>query len=366
MAQVMVNFRIDEDVKKNMEQACREMGLTMTTAFTIFATKVGKEKRIPFEITADPHASEPYQRQRRRAEPEQAHSEEKLARKQEQLETLGTGIRRSLTAIHTAIPSSITGLSVERIRLLCGDELKDKAAGLSNTSRTLFSGRNAELLEQKDLGVLDEYMDGLSSIGAELLDIEHTLVPAMKAWRGEDAGSFDSYQQRLAAVSRKFDELACVIQRFWRSTARSGGARAVSARIRQAAAGVETAYVLTALENLEALILRHYDSLDGQAKTRLEADYLPTLELTLRELGQTERDGGDIGPKAALCLRAVNVLSQVISDGGRTRRELDQRSLEGEGDVLPPCAGTWGAESSRIPEENSKPSGCTAVPACLI
>ena len=93
---------------------------------------------------------------------------------------------------------------------------------------------------------------------------------------------------------------------------------------------METAYVLTALENLEALILRHYDSLDGQAKTRLEADYLPTLELTLRELGQTERDGGDIGPKAALCLRAVNVLSQVISDGRQVRQEWTERSLEAE------------------------------------
>ena len=30
----------------------------MTTAFTIFATKVTKEKRIPFEITADPFYSE--------------------------------------------------------------------------------------------------------------------------------------------------------------------------------------------------------------------------------------------------------------------------------------------------------------------
>jgi len=54
MAQVMVNFRMDESVKKSMEQACREMGLSMTTAFTIFATKVGREKRIPFEVTAEP------------------------------------------------------------------------------------------------------------------------------------------------------------------------------------------------------------------------------------------------------------------------------------------------------------------------
>jgi DNA-damage-inducible protein J len=54
MAQTMVNFRMDEDLKKRMEQACKEMGLTLTTAFTIFATKVSNEKRIPFEIAADP------------------------------------------------------------------------------------------------------------------------------------------------------------------------------------------------------------------------------------------------------------------------------------------------------------------------
>ena len=34
MAQTMVNFRMDEDLKKGMEQACKEMGLSMTTAFT--------------------------------------------------------------------------------------------------------------------------------------------------------------------------------------------------------------------------------------------------------------------------------------------------------------------------------------------
>ena len=54
MAQAMVNFRMDEDLKKSMEQACKEMGLSMTTAFTIFAMKVSKERRIPFEVAADP------------------------------------------------------------------------------------------------------------------------------------------------------------------------------------------------------------------------------------------------------------------------------------------------------------------------
>ena len=54
MAQAMVNFRMDEELKRGMEQACKEMGLSMTTAFTIFATKVINERRIPFEVAADP------------------------------------------------------------------------------------------------------------------------------------------------------------------------------------------------------------------------------------------------------------------------------------------------------------------------
>ena len=58
MTQAMVNFRMDEDLKKDMEQVCKEMGLSMTTAFTIFATKVSKEKRIPFEVAVDPFYSE--------------------------------------------------------------------------------------------------------------------------------------------------------------------------------------------------------------------------------------------------------------------------------------------------------------------
>ena len=54
MAQANVNFRMDEDLKKDMEQACKDMGMSLTTAFTIFAKKVSKERRIPFEVTADP------------------------------------------------------------------------------------------------------------------------------------------------------------------------------------------------------------------------------------------------------------------------------------------------------------------------
>ena len=54
---VNVNFKLDADVKKSMEQACSDMGLSMSAAFTIFAKKVGNERRIPFEVSADPFYS---------------------------------------------------------------------------------------------------------------------------------------------------------------------------------------------------------------------------------------------------------------------------------------------------------------------
>jgi len=48
-----MNFRIEDDVKANAETALKEMGLTMSAAITMFLVKVGKERRIPFEITAN-------------------------------------------------------------------------------------------------------------------------------------------------------------------------------------------------------------------------------------------------------------------------------------------------------------------------
>ena len=53
-----VNFRIDDEVKESAERALKAMGLTMSAAITMFLTKVGREQRIPFEITADPFYSE--------------------------------------------------------------------------------------------------------------------------------------------------------------------------------------------------------------------------------------------------------------------------------------------------------------------
>ena len=58
MAQTLVNIRMDEKLKKSMEKTCQELGMTMTTAFTIFAKKMSREKRIPFEVSVDPFYSE--------------------------------------------------------------------------------------------------------------------------------------------------------------------------------------------------------------------------------------------------------------------------------------------------------------------
>lgn len=58
MAQTLVNFRIEETTKKQLEQICNELGITMSTAFNMFAKKVIREKRIPFDVSIDPFYSE--------------------------------------------------------------------------------------------------------------------------------------------------------------------------------------------------------------------------------------------------------------------------------------------------------------------
>ena len=58
MAQVLVNFKLDEADKKGMEDVCKALGMSMSTAFTIFAKKMSREKRIPFDVSIDPFYSD--------------------------------------------------------------------------------------------------------------------------------------------------------------------------------------------------------------------------------------------------------------------------------------------------------------------
>lgn len=53
MAQTNINIRMDEELKKQFDAFCSDIGMSMTTAFCVFAKKAVRERRIPFEITAD-------------------------------------------------------------------------------------------------------------------------------------------------------------------------------------------------------------------------------------------------------------------------------------------------------------------------
>ena len=54
MSTTLVNFRLDDDVKVEMEKVCAEIGISMTTAFTVYARSIARNKRIPFDLTALP------------------------------------------------------------------------------------------------------------------------------------------------------------------------------------------------------------------------------------------------------------------------------------------------------------------------
>ena len=58
MAQV--SFRIDDKIKKDAEQVCDDIGISMSAAITIYLKRLGKERRIPFDLVADPFYSAKY------------------------------------------------------------------------------------------------------------------------------------------------------------------------------------------------------------------------------------------------------------------------------------------------------------------
>ena len=47
-----LTISMDEDVKKEFSEVCREIGLTPSTAIGIFARAVVRERAIPFPLTA--------------------------------------------------------------------------------------------------------------------------------------------------------------------------------------------------------------------------------------------------------------------------------------------------------------------------
>lgn len=67
MALTSVNIRMDEELKKNVEAVCQDLGINLTTAITIFAKKMSREHRIPFDVSVDPFYSEENQARLRKS-----------------------------------------------------------------------------------------------------------------------------------------------------------------------------------------------------------------------------------------------------------------------------------------------------------
>ena len=53
MAQTNINIRMDENLKKQFDSFCSEVGMSMSTAFNIFARTVVRQRKIPFEISTE-------------------------------------------------------------------------------------------------------------------------------------------------------------------------------------------------------------------------------------------------------------------------------------------------------------------------
>ena len=49
-----ITMRIDPTLKSQAEELCEEMGITLSTAYTMFLKAIVRTRSIPFPITADP------------------------------------------------------------------------------------------------------------------------------------------------------------------------------------------------------------------------------------------------------------------------------------------------------------------------
>ena len=55
MAQI--NLRVDDEVKNQAELVCNDIGISLSSAINIYLKKLGREYRIPFDVSVDPFYS---------------------------------------------------------------------------------------------------------------------------------------------------------------------------------------------------------------------------------------------------------------------------------------------------------------------
>lgn len=53
MTAVPITMRAEPEIKKCFEQICEEIGLSVNAALNIFVKRVVRDRRIPFELSAD-------------------------------------------------------------------------------------------------------------------------------------------------------------------------------------------------------------------------------------------------------------------------------------------------------------------------
>ena len=65
-----VSLRFDDEMKKQLDEMCDEMGMNLTTFFMIYAKKALRDRKIPFDIAAplEPFYSEANMAQIRKAD----------------------------------------------------------------------------------------------------------------------------------------------------------------------------------------------------------------------------------------------------------------------------------------------------------
>ena len=84
-----VSLRFDDEMKRQLDEMCDEMGMNLTTFFMIYAKKALRDRRIPFEVTAplDPFYPDSNMEQLRKAD-RQVRNGQVVVKAMEELEAM--------------------------------------------------------------------------------------------------------------------------------------------------------------------------------------------------------------------------------------------------------------------------------------
>ncbi|MDE6419508.1 MAG: type II toxin-antitoxin system RelB/DinJ family antitoxin [Lachnospiraceae bacterium] len=84
-----VSLRFDDEMKKQLDEMCEEMGMNLTTFFMIYAKKALRDRRIPFEVAAplEPFYADSNMEQLKKAD-QQVKNGQVIVKTMEELETM--------------------------------------------------------------------------------------------------------------------------------------------------------------------------------------------------------------------------------------------------------------------------------------